>query len=405
MKQQCNYKHPLFIVLLTIAACLIYAISAGIRSNYGIMLRAISQNSGISYSSISFVLAVGQLVFGIMQPVFGVIALKKSNPFVLSCGVLLTVAGLLIIPFCKSVWMLLLFLGILLPSGTGALSFGIIMGAITAKLSENIASTVSGFVNASSGVGNTVLSPVLQTLIAGGSLFGAMLFLSVPTLILLPVSLWLCRPIPDQTQKKTQSTPEKNIPLKSLFLEALHNRTYQFLMIGFFTCGFYMAIIETHLYTQITTYGFSEKIAAYAFSIYGIFTMIGSVLSGVLCSRIQMRWVLGCLYGLRSIIVLFLVLPKTLSTICAFTALLGLTGNATVSHTSGLISRTFGAAKLATLFGFVFFVHQIGSFLSACLGGISISATGSYTLIWCMCALLCVLASFVSFCIRDPEKN
>lgn len=393
------------VVLLGAAACLIYAINAGIRSNYGIMLNAIAESSGLSYSSVSFVLAVGQLVFGIMQPVFGIVALKKSNLFVLCTGAVLMAGGLLAIPFCASMWSLMLALGIVLPSGTGAASFGIIMGTVTPKLPPKSASTVSGFVNASSGIGNTVLSPVIQALIASGGLFGAMVFLSVPTLLLLPVSLWICRLKTEQADTTQQAAPE-GAPIKALFTEALRKRNYQFLMIGFFTCGFHMAIIETHLFTQITTYGFSKETAAYAFSIYGISTMIGSVCSGVLCGRMPMQRLLGFQYGARTVMVVaFLFAPKTLFTICTFTALLGFTGSATVPPTSGLVSRTFGVAKLATLFGFVFFVHQIGSFFSAWLGGVCLSATGDYTLIWCAGAALSVLASVVSFLIKDREPD
>lgn len=412
-------KSIIFVIALTLAGCLIYAISAGIRSNYGIMLQAISSNSGIPYASVSFVLAVAQLVFGIMQPVFGIAALKKSNVFVLCCGVICTAGGLLIIPFCGSVWMLMIFLGIVLPSGTGALSFGIIMGAITPRMSENQASSVSGIVNASSGVGNSILSPVIQSLIAAGGLMGAMVFLSIPTIILMPVSIWMCRSKSDPRDAgktlDTKAMAEKSdgafsesresVSVKRLFLNAFKNRTYRFLLMGFFTCGFFMAIIETHLYTQITGYGLSGKMAAYAFSVYGIATIIGSVISGMLCSRIQMKKVLGSLYGMRFIVILvFLLLPKNMATVCVFTAMLGLLGNSTVPPTSGLVSRTFGAAKLATLFGFVFFVHQIGSFFSVWLGGICVSRTGSYQLLWAICGMLCVFASIVSFLIREPAN-
>jgi predicted MFS family arabinose efflux permease len=392
-----HYENTLYVFFMSMAACLIYAVSSGIRSNYGIMLGAISKNSGISYSSVSFVLAVGQLVFGVMQPVFGVVALKKSNPFVLCCGVLLMVAGLLTIPFCKSLWLLMLSLGVILPSGTGALSFGIIMGAVTPKLSAGSASTLSGFVNASTGIGNTVLAPVIQFMIAFGGIGGAVFFLSVPTLILLPVSLWLCSS-KTQSREPPLQPSERNIPLKALFSQALQSRTYRFLAVGFFTCGFHMAIIHTHLFTQITTYGLSKETAAFAFSIYGITSMAGPVIVGLLCSRVPMQWVLGCLYGSRGFIVLiFLLVPKNLFTVCAVTALLGLTGTSTVVPTSGLVGRAFGAAKLAMLFGLVFFIHQIGSFFSAWLGGISVTLTGSYTLIWCVCAAFSVVAAVASF--------
>jgi MFS family permease len=365
------------------------------------MLGAISESSGLAYSAVSFVLAVGQLVFGIMQPVFGIVALKKSNLFVLCCGILCMVTGLLTIPFCRSAWTLTIFLGIILPAGTGALSFGIAMGAITPRLPKNSASTVSGFVSSSSGIGSIALSPIVQALIAAGGLMGAMIFLSIPTLALLPVSLWLCRPRAGQEQVATPKD-ECRKPLKGLFLDAIRNRTYRFLLIGFFTCGFHMAIIETHLFTQITTYGISKQTAAYAFSIYGLASIIGCVLSGIACSRIQMKNVLGFLYGSRCIIVLaFFLVPKTLLTIYAFTILLGMTGNSTVPPTSGLVSRAFGAAKLATLFGIAFLSHQIGSFFSAWLGGVSVSVTGSYILIWGASIPFSSLASFVSFRIKE----
>lgn len=395
------------IILLAAGACLIYAVSAGIRGNYGVMLGSIAETSGVTSATVSFVLAVGQLVFGIMQPVFGIVAMKRSNRFVLCIGSLLTAAGLLLIPFCKSTWMLLLFLGILLPSGTGALSFGIIMSTVTPKLPENKVSTVSGLVNASSGIGNTILSPAIQGFIAGSGLMGAMLFLSVPTLLLLPVSLWMCKSKKSGTETVAAAgapAAEETQSIKELFSEAIHNRNYRFLLIGFFTCGFHMAIIETHLFTQITTYGISEKTAAYAFSIYGIASIIGAITSGALCNRIPMQHVLGSTYGLRIVIIgAFLLAPKTLFTVYAFIILLGLTAPATVTPTSGLVSQIFGPAKLATLFGCVFFAHQVGSFFSAWLGGVSIAATGGYTLIWCAGSALCVLASVVSFCIKDVK--
>ena len=123
--------------------CLIYALSAGIRSNYGTMITAISEYTGIAYASVSFVLAVAQLSFGIMQPVFGMLALKKSNAYVLVIGAALLATGLLMIPMCHTVGMLLLFVGIVMPSGTGALSFGIIKGAVTPMLGQKKASIIS----------------------------------------------------------------------------------------------------------------------------------------------------------------------------------------------------------------------------------------------------------------------
>lgn len=395
-----NKQKKASVVAVTAAACLIYGISSGIRANYGILLGPISENSGVDYASVSFVLAIAQLVFGMMQPVFGVAALKKSNPFVLCSGIVLTTAGLLMLPFCTSVWSLILALGIVLPSGTAALSFGIIMGTITPKLSPEAAPAVSGIVTASSGVGSTVLSPVIQALTAAGGLMGAALFMGAPTLLLLPVSILMCRPGGGEGRNGEQKGQQ--VQLGRMMKQVLGNKNYLFLLGGFFTCGFHMAIIEIHLYTQITTFGCSSQTAAFAFSAYGAATMVGAVISGMLCGRFPMKCVLGGLYASRVLMVLaFLLLPKNVATVYGFAILLGLTGNATVPPTSGITERLFGAAKLATLFGLVFFSHQIGSFFSSWFGGICVSATGGYTLIWMADIVLAAIAAALSFAIRE----
>ncbi|GHV41264.1 MFS transporter [Synergistales bacterium] len=398
--------NAVLVFFLSAASCLIYAVSSGIRSNYGIMLNAISENSGVPYSSVSFVLAVAQLVFGVMQSIFGIIALKKSNRFVMCCGILMMTVGVVTIPYCTSMWMLTIFLGFLLPSGIGALSFGIIMSALTPSLSKKGVSTVSGLVNASSGIGSSVFSPVLQTLIATAGLLGAMFFLSVPVILLLPISLWLCKTRGgaghELSALNSKEKDRNKTDVKEMFADALHNRAYQFLMIGFFTCGFHMAIIETHLYSQFISYGFSKEIAAYAFSVFGVAGIAGAVLSGAACGRSRMKQVLAFLYGARAVITLcFFAAAKTIPVIFAFAAFLGLTGNSTVTPTFGIVNKTFGAAKVATLLGFLFLCHQAGSFISAWIGGVSVSLTGTYTLIWTSDIFLCVIASFVSFRIKE----
>lgn len=390
-------------IFLTLAASLIYGVSSGIRANYGILLGPVSQNSGVDYASVSFVLAVAQLSFGIMQPVFGVLAMRRSSPFVLRLGVGLMMAGLLFLPFCKSIWTLLMVLGLVLPSGTAALAFGIVMGVLTSKLPCQHVTTASGVVTASAGVGSTVIAPVMQALTTALGLLGTMVFLSFPTLLLFPASIYLCRPI------KTAIAEEKTVKtfqLVALVQEAVKSWDYRFLLAGFFTCGFHMAIIETHFYSQITTFGFPEQTAAYAISVYGVAAMLGAVFSGSLCGHFAMKNVLAALYASRVVMVLvFLILPKSMVTVFGFAIFLGLTGNATVPPASGLTERLFGAAKLGALFGVVFFSHQIGSFFSAWLGGVCLTATGKYTLVWLIDIVLSAFAAVASIMIRREANS
>lgn len=385
-----------------LTACLFYAISGGIRSNYGLIRGAISDSSGVDYAAVSFILAVAQLSFGVMQPVFGALALKMSSAFVLGCGAVMTAAGLAAIPLCHGTGTLMLSLGLLMPAGLGAFSFGVIMGAITPVLGEQRAAAASGIVSASNGLGSIVFAPILRGALDRAGLWGAVLLLGVPTVCLLPAALRMS----GRRSGAESAMTQQGGSLKAVLVSALQDRSYRLLMLGFFTCGFYMAIIETHLYAHFVSCGFSELQIAYAFSVYGMTTMLGSVVSGFLGSRLPMERVLGCLYASRTVwIIGFLLLPKTLGSMYLFAALLGFSGAATVPPTSGLVSRRYGAARLGTLFGLVFVAHQLGSFFSAWLGGVCVSATGGYTLIWCAGACLSLLAGAVSFCVDSTPRR
>ena len=272
------------------------------------------------------------------------------------------------------------------------------MGTIAPRLPKNSVSTVSGIVNSSSGIGNTLMSPLTNSLIATGGLAHGMRVLSIPIALMIPVSFLMGRN--STTDKAYTNTDEEKLNIKELFSSALKNKTYIYLMIAFFTCGFHMAIITNHLPTEFLSYGFSSEITSYAFSIYGITTIIGSILSGSLCTRFKMKNILGTFFGLRPIVVIiFLLLPKTLFTIYFFTIFLGFTGAATVPPVSGIIGKNFGIKGLSTLFGFVFFIHQIGGFFSAWLGGVCFETTGSYIIIWVVDIILCIIATCVSFLI------
>lgn len=398
-------KRIFTVVLIALSACVIYGVSSGLRANYGVMLDAISTKSGVDYASISFVMAVSQLMVGIVQPLFGVVALKKGNSFVLCLGAVMIAVGLLAIPYCHSTLSLLLFLGIILSGGTGAMAFGVVMGAVTPALGEKKAAMLSGFVSASSGLGGTVLAPVMQGLIERAGLRMMLIVLCIPVILLIPISLWLSKA--EKGAKEVETVSEQQSPsLRSLAKDAAADKSYLCVAGAFFTCGFHMVIIETHLFSQYVSYGFTEQSAALAFSVYGVAAMLGCIINGVLDSRFPNKWILGSTYAVRIPIVLgLLLLQKTPLLLYGSAALLGLTGNATVPPTSGLIGKLWGTERLAALFGIAFLFHQIGGFFSGWLGGLCVSATGGYTLIWCVSMALSALAALASFQIKEQVKG
>ena len=389
------------IILLAAAGSLLYAVSAGIRQNYGVLMTAIAENSGVSFATVSFIVAVGKLVFGVGQPAFGAVALKKSNRFVMVAGSILAMIGLIMIPFCKGVLPLLLFLGIILPAGTGALSFGTIMGALTPLLAPAAAAAVSGIVSGSSGLGNIVLSPVLQSILEKSGLRNAVMFLVILAAVLIPISVLITSRKPIRDITAAESAADGSI--FAMIGDALKNRNFVFLTFGFFTCGFHMGIVEMHYYNVVVNYGFSEQTAAFALSIFGVTSILSSLWSGALCSRIKMKNVLSLIYGIRAVLipVFIFILPKTAAVMYIVGGLLGLIGTGTIPPTSGLTEKFFGPAKLALLFGFCFMVNQIGAFISVWAGGVIVSATGSYDIIWLVSMVLCAVASVICGKIRE----
>lgn len=398
-ENECSFPQYL---IAAFAACLVFAVMQGIHDNYGIMMSGIVAHTGISYASVSFVIAVGQILYGATQPLFGMLALKKSNAFVMLCGILLMAAGLLATPFCGSFWTLLLFFGILLPAGTGALCFGIVMGAIAPIIGERRAAFTSGIVQASAGVGDALMSPALQHLIEGRGITTAMTTFSVPILLMLPVAFWLGRSRKKQEGAAAQPVEEKNESLFTILGAAVHDPAYWCLLIGFSTCGFHMSIIETHLFSQYVSCGIPGNIASFALTVYGVTTMIGATVTGFLGLKFRMKNVLAAVYGIRVLIAaVFLVLPKSIPFAFLATGLLGLTGDSTVPPTTGIISRKIGTAKMAIVYGSIFIGHQIGAFASAGLGGVLVGTPLGYSALWMMDLCLSLIAAAASFKIRD----
>lgn len=394
------------IILLVVSGCLLFGLSLGVRMNYGILLNAYADFAGIPYDEISLVVAIGELVYGLTQPLFGMAAIKRSNGFVLKAGLLLLAIGFISSAFIRSASLLVFTLGVCLSAGTGAVCFGIVMGAISPFVPKSKAAAVSGVINASSGVGSSLMSPLIESLLTSLGLTKAMLILSLPAFALLPAVFWL-----STADRRRQAAIQTSAPVseQETFLQTLktaaRSGTYQYLMIGFATCGFHMSLIQNHLYSQIVSYGVVKQSAALAYTMFGVGTMAGAFLCGLFCSKLSLKKVLGTLYLSRVVIVavFFFILPKNITTVVFFAVTLGLCGDATVTPTSEIISRKFGAANMAFLFGIVFVCHQVGAFFSTWLAGLLLDMSGSYLLIWLIDLALCLLAACVSYGIKEER--
>ncbi|MBQ9663750.1 MAG: MFS transporter [Oscillospiraceae bacterium] len=391
-------------VLIALVGCLIYALNNGVRVNYGLISSAIEASTGIDTAAVSFAIALAQLFYGVAQPFFGALALKKTNAGVLALGALMLCAGFILTPLCTQVWMLDAVFGLLIGGGTGAMAFGLVMSAVTPILGEKKAAAVSGIINGAGGIGGSILAPAAQALIDRGGLQTLMLGLTALSAVIAAVCIWLRTAERAAERETVKEESMADAVTGRAILDILKSRDFLHLALAFFTCGFFMAIIETHLYAQIVGLGFSGQTAAFAFTVYGIFGMIGPMIAGFLCVRFRCKWVLGTLYALRPVaVILFLLMKKTVFTVYLFVVLLGLIGNATVPPTTNLLSKLYGARRLGLLSGIAFVFHQVGSFLSTYLGGILVSGTGSYTMIWLAGAVLAAAAALLSYTVNEAK--
>jgi MFS family permease len=315
---------------------------------------------------------------------------------------------------------LLFSLGILFGLGAGALAFGLVLASAIHFVGQENAMIISGMLNAAAGMVGFILSPMLQAILTARGLIVTLGVMIGIALLLIPVIIIVTsHDDMDLTVQKAgnvdmdaESAGDKAVltaenmekqGVWSLFREAFYNRTFRLLFAGFTTCGFHMVIIESHLFSQFVLFGIDETSASWAFSVYGIATIIGALLSGFLSTRLCRGRLLGFYYGFRAAWVLAYVwlMPKNMVTAVLFSIGLGMTGDATVSPTSGLVSKNFSVNKVATLIGILFFTHQIGAFFSAWLGGVLRQALGGYTALWMLDVVLCIFASIMSRGIRD----
>lgn len=404
-KENKTHGELLRVIVVVAAACLVHGVMQGVHDNYGIMMTGLMPVTGIDYAGISFCIGTGALVYGFAQPFLGMLALKKSNVFVILMGIAFTITGLIATPLCRNFLSLFILFGLVLPFGTTGLCFGIVMGAITPVLGERRAAIVSGIVQASAGIGDALMSPGLEAMISDFGIRTAMTVIAVPFFIMIPVALWIGKTNKAHTTRPKDETLH-NESLSSILKDAFRDRDYCLLVIGFSTCGFNMSIIENHLFSQYLSYGISGRIASLTLTVYGIATMLGAVLVGFLGAKFRMKNVLGCVYAVRVLVSLgFLFLPKTAAFAFAATTLLGMSGDATVPPTSGIISRKFGAEKMAVLYGFTLIGHQIGAFISSNLGGVLVKMGIGYAPLWVINMILATLAAIASFAIHDDKAS
>ena len=387
-----------------LAAAAIMMITMGARLTTGLFISPINTSTGLGIVSISFALAIGQFVWGAAQPIFGVVADKYGSVKVIILGAFMLALGTAITPFMSTQWGLLLSMGLLSAAGAGAGSFSILIGAVAQTLPASRRPFAAGFINAGGSFGQFVFAPLMQAIINSAGWVAAMLTMAATTLLTIPLT-WPFRRQPAAVAAKAIAATNE-MQLGEQVRYALKDKSYWCLHAGFFTCGFHIAFLVTHLPGEVALCSLSAAVSATSLALIGLFNIVGSLSAGALGTRMRMKYLLLGMYASRAVIIgIYLAAPKTALTFYVFAAALGLTWLATVPPTAGLVGKLFGTRYLATLFGLTLLSHQIGGFFGAWLGGIAMARFGNYNWMWYADIVLALAAALINLPIKEAPMQ
>jgi MFS family permease len=398
-------KYSYWVLVLPASALLM--ITMGSRQTIGLFVSPLNTSTGLGIATISFALAIGQFVWGLAQPIFGAFADRYGPGRVLVIGTLMLGCGIALTPLAASELGLIAVLGVLTAAGAGAGSFSILIGAVAQRLPAQRRAFAAGFINAGGSFGQFVFAPMLQKIISASGWVNAMLTMALITLATLPLAWPLRRPRePMSTATQQRAAPAPALGLREQLRVALRDPSYWCLHAGFFTCGFHIAFLVTHLPGEVSLCGLPAQVSANALAIIGLFNIAGSLSAGALGARYPMKFLLMWMYGARAVIILlYLSAPKSAMTFYVFAAALGFTWLATVPPTAGIVGKLFGTRYLATLFGLTLLSHQIGGFFGAWLGGLALTRLGDYTWVWYADIALAAAAALVNLPIREAPAR
>ena len=390
-------KYALWLVLLAAAGT--FAMTMGTRQTMGLFLSPLNTSTGLGLGQISLAFAFGQLWWGLTQPFAGAMADKVGAGRVLFAGAILVALGTFIVPYMTTTWGLILAIGVLSAGGAGMAGPAVLMAAAARLIPAERRGMATGIINAGGSFGQFVMAPVAGALIVGLGWFSALQVLGLLVLLCLPAALVL-----KGNARQAAAAGQRELGTGEAIRHALQDRSYLLLATGFFTCGFHVAFLGTHLPGVVASCGLPLQYGAWALALLGLFNIVGSIGMGWAVGRWRMKSLLSIVYATRALaVLLFLLAPKTGAVVLLFAAVMGLTFLSVVPPTAGLVAKFFGVANMATLFGVVMLTHQVGGFLGAWLGGKVFEATGSFDGIWVVDIALALAAALIHLPIREAR--
>ncbi|MFP6711100.1 MAG: MFS transporter [Rhodospirillales bacterium] len=388
-----KFNTPIMVLILgTVILC----ISFGVRSSLGVYMKPISLDLGWGRETFAFAVALQSLIWGISTPMMGYLADRFGPAKIVALGAIIYTAGLYIMSQATAPLDATIGIGMLTGFALSMTGFPIILSVIARRFPPERRSLVLGIGSAGGSSGQLILVPYGQWLINENGWVQSLIILAIMTAIIVPLTASLA----GGNARASDDHSKQNFG--DAMKEASRHRGYQLLIFGYFVCGFQTMFIGAHLPAYLSDLGQSDWVGATALALIGGFNIIGCIFWGLAGDRRSKKMLLAAIYSLRALVMIgFILLPMTTPIVIVLSAAMGLLWLGTVPLTTGVVIQVFGTQYMATLVGFTFLGHQVGSFLGIWLGGLIFDATGSYDPIFWGGVILGVIATIVHFPLDD----
>ncbi|WP_090045962.1 MFS transporter [Limnohabitans sp. 2KL-27] len=388
---------PLSLTQVLICGAAIVTLSMGIRHGFGLWLQPITQAQGWGRQEFAFAMAIQNLAWGFMGIFAGMVADKFGAFRVIAWGAVIYGVGLLGMAWATDPWVFALFTGVIIGTAQAGTTYAVIYGVIGRNVPAERRSWAMGVAAAAGSFGQFLMVPVEGLLISQMGWQTALVILAASAMLIIPLAWGLREPA-----MNTPGQVKRDQTIAQALKEAFKYPSFQLLMAGYFVCGFQVVFIGVHMPSYLKDHGLAPQVASYALALIGLFNVFGTYIAGTLGQKMAKKKILAFIYAARSVaIVLFLLAPLTPTSVYLFSAVMGLLWLSTVPPTNAAVAQIFGISHLSMLSGFIFFSHQIGSFMGVWLGGYLYDKTGSYDIVWYLAIALGVFAALVNLPVRE----
>jgi MFS family permease len=389
---------PLSLSQVLICGAAIVTLAMGIRHGFGLWLQPITAQYGWTRENFAFAIAIQNLSWGITGIAAGMLADKFGAFKVIIGGALLYAFGLFGMAYANTPFLFALAAGILIGAAQSGTTYAVIYGVIGRNVPSEKRSWAMGVAAAAGSFGQFLMVPTEGFLISSFGWQQALVMLGFATLLMIPLSFGL-----REHAFTNGSVPAKrDQTIMEALKEAFKYPSFQLLMAGYFVCGFQVVFIGVHLPSYLKDKGLSPQVASYALALVGLFNVFGTYIAGSLGQKMAKRKILSFIYFSRAVIVaIFILAPLTPMSVYIFASLMGLLWLSTVPPTNALVAQIFGIQHLSMLSGFVFFSHQIGSFLGAWMGAVIFDANKSYDVMWYIIIALGLFGGLINMPVKE----